>query len=357
MSTFIEIIPEESETKKTTAIRLDDDLRLTVRFEEQGKSPDNIQLNYTGLEEGDQLVEGRRGVADPISHVNVTKYGTDARCVVGVKVYHLPNEAFTVPTPGIYWYNPITHYDPDVELRTAKRETTTGKTAAPDPRFEGAAQTFVTIFNISDTNLPAAIVAPVSFTPERLYDRLGIDPDTNQPFPDADARLMRRNHLKQLIRYNLDNPDRDLWFAGSSLKQNETDSNEERVRAYLTYLQMLTNTISVNANLDTERKFNQLVGDASLTGPDVLRNMSSSMRLNITGQDGSNNRHELVNQWTYLDLGTTGAASPYTYTKPDPSTSDATDWGATRRNSTSLVLSTGITISSETDWIDWVRSL
>ena len=288
MSTFIQIQPEEHATKKTTLIRLDDDFKCTVRIEERNKTPETPQFNFSGLEEDEQLVAGQRGVADPIEYVRVVKLGTDARCIIGVKAYHLPDEADTVPPVGMYWYPWKTQVDPNELLRSAKGEPEPVASpgtpiAAPDPAFEGgASQTWETIYNIAtDTTnhpIPATPRATVSFQAEtrRTYELLGIDPETGSAYTEtAKATEARRTYLKRKIVDILDSPNfllilHDVYMPGNRVAQD----GGQMGCGFLRYLEMMARVISIDNNLNSEQKFNLLNGDLSLDFLEFVRNFS-----------------------------------------------------------------------------------
>ena len=253
MSTFVEIYPVESNTKRTTIIRLDDDKRITIREEVTGSPVRDIQRNYTGLETG-QEIDG----VDPIRSVRVVKLDDDERCIITVNTYYLPDEQSTIPRAGMYWYNTKTHYDPDPILFAAKGETTTNKTAAPlsdfpkntDPMQQTqqfdytTADSVSTIFNISrSTGFPITrnTVDP-SFTLATLYTRLGAGLSAD------DARLARRNHLRQKLQQLLEHPD----FTTRLLNADHQDPSTlddvisivDRPRSFVIWLEMWANLVS-----------------------------------------------------------------------------------------------------------------
>ena len=82
MSTFVEIRPIESPDTKTTAIRLDEDFKLTVRTEKGGSHTDR-QYNFSGLLEGQHVAE-----TNDVASVRISKSGTDERAIVAVSTYH-----------------------------------------------------------------------------------------------------------------------------------------------------------------------------------------------------------------------------------------------------------------------------
>jgi len=344
LPSFIEIRPTVHNTIRTTAIRLDDDFEVTIRQEEPRKNPTHIQRNYFGLEEGSQI--SGDDVETPVEYVRVTKLDDDARCVIAVNVYHAADEADTVPAAGMYWYNTKTH-SPFGQVADP------GKMVAPDPAFPGSAtQTFpMTIFNISsatelrDHPLPVGNTVAVSFTAQRLYARLG----------NLEAR---RAHLKSSLRAIMDHPDFAIWMANSEAHADITDTSDSgigstlqnivnliaRPQSFVIWLQMMANVISLNANLNSERKFNLLVGELELGGRDVIANAQSASfgTAQIARSDVRNN----VAAWSFHKFGDVSVGSPWTYTKPS-----AAMWPAT--TDTTIIL-TGAALGD--NWIGWVRS-
>lgn len=360
MSTFIEIRPTLHASKTTTAIRLDDDFKYTVREEESDKDPEHYQYNYTGLEEGEQL-DGSR-VSDPTSHVRVVKLGTDARCIIGVKAYYPENEPHLVPTAGMYWYNAKTHYDPEKILREAKGEETEGKLAAPNAEFPNAAQTFPQfIFNNSsdqeliDHPLPVGNSVAVSFTSQSLFTRAGNTAD-------------RMSELKVTLRANhIDHTDFNGWLTGLNATGDYFDRDASlagATRNYWLWLEMITRAISVNANVDNEQHFNLLLGDASLLGSDVLNNFgdpdnTGRIVINgIFGEPGPTNTRNDRSTWNFVRLGSVASSSPYAYTKPTGSNwgQSGTGQSATANQVSGINVRTDITIPSDKTWIEWLRS-
>ena len=341
MATFVEIRPVEHDDKKTTFVRIDDDLRVTTRIEEVGKSDDDSFWNFTGVTEGDYLTGAEAG-GDPIAYVNVTKLGTDARAVISVNAYYAANEATTVPNAGIYWYPWKTQVDREPFLRVAKGEEEPKEGVpplAPDIS-EGQVQTFpVTIFNISDNAVPGANTAAVSFTQPSLYTRLG-------------SLENRRNHLKALLRNLLDHPDQNIWLAGVvqdyahvdfrnpiNTYTNRIFTQQMRWVDRIILLQMWANVISINDNLNTEQKFNLINGNLSLDPYDMYFEPSPSANTGVSISSTNAN----VSNWTFKCFGTVGSSSPWTYTR--------TNWNL---NTNSIITMTGAALGNT--WPNWVRS-
>ena len=367
MATFVEIRPVEHATKKTTFIRIDDDLRVTTRIEEQGKSTDDTAWNFTGVNEGDYLTAAEAG-GDPIAYVNVTKLGTDARAVISVNAYYAADEADTVPNAGIYWYPWKTQVDREALFRASKGEEDPkeGVPALAPDISEGQVQTFpITILNITNTAtagaLPGSNTAAVSFTQASLYTRLG-------------STEARRNYLKRLLLdTHIDNPDFARWRAGyriTTTSQNWTNWNL-MPRYYLAWQELMARVISNNANLEDtsnpttvgERKFNLLVGELSLPGYEILSyTLWATFTYMMPTADISDK-----SAWKFVRMGSVGTVSPYTYVKPAiPTRSDGGDqwgWDRTARSgrgfyweTPEIVTATGVTIPNTMFWADWLRA-
>ena len=285
MSTFIEVRPEESPDTRTTVVRIDDDLKVTIRTQ-KGVSHTDYQFNYTGVD-----VDVDTTTSEPVEYVRVTKIGDDVRATIAVKCYYLPGQANTVPAAGIYWYNPLTHYNPEMPPEA-------GKTAAPDPTFEGTPQTFaVTIFAPNLTpGLPLGNTAPAAAT-QRLYTRLG-------------SLEERRAYLKRKLVSIIDT--NDFFFgawdddddAGFQLA-NYRDVFK-KIQCYMRRVKMLALTLSIDANLDTEQKFNLLNGEIGYS-PHLIGVYLHYLEIwrDLPTSD--------ISRWRFGRLGRIGSAEPWTW--------------------------------------------
>ena len=341
MSTFVEVRPTVHETLTTTMVRLDDDFRVTIREESPDKdSPStivvtDIQRNYSGMEDGDYTT-----AVDPIEFVNVTKLGTDERCVIAVKCYHPENEANLVPPAGIYWWNVETHYNFYGPVDRTK-------TRAADPTFEGTAQAFPQIiFNNSDLTargaLPVGNTVATAWVDQRLYARLG-------------STEARRSHIKNNIRSYIDDPSFSLYVAGvGGLFITDASTNmarSRRLQSFLLMLEMVAMAISVDVNLNTEQKFNLLNGMTTLER-DVVASRIDRM---VNGESGqprplSTDR----SAWTFRRLGNVNATSPFTYTEPTAVTISGLGLTWNVVEDSTLINLSGFDVGG--DWVNYVRS-
>lgn len=345
MSTFLEVRHAVSSEKRTTFARIDDDFKVTIREEEAGKNPVHFQRNYSGVEEGEQL-DGAR-IEAPVEYVRVSKLDDDARCVIAVTVYHAEDEQDTVPPAGMYWYNFKTHSAFGIPAPP-------GLQVAPDPAFPGSAtQTFPqVIFNISsaselrDHPVPTGNTVPVSYTAQRLYRRLG-------------TLAARREHLKSLLRGIVQHQDFALWVLNSNEEADITQDGMTgsigtalrnivnliaRPQSFAIWLEMMANVISIDANLNSERKFNLLAGELELGGRDVIvKAQSASFG---TAQIASESVRQNVANWKFHRFGNVATGSPWAYSKPT-----ASAWPATEE--TTIVL-TGAALGE--DWLSYIRS-
>ena len=369
MSTFIEIYPVESLTKRTTIIRLDDDFKLSIREERAGTDQSvplvrDIRQNYTGLEEG-QEVAG----TDPVRFVRVSKLGRDARCVITVNTYYLPDEESTIPRTGLYWYNTSTHYDPESIFFTAKGETTTNRTAAPNSDFTKnkapipttqqfdftTVNSVSTIFNISRASgFPVtANSVPASYTLSSIYTELGTG------LTAENARIARRNYLKQKLQQLLEHPDRESRLLNVDQDIPSTTGLDdvskvksflellmpiiERPKSFVIWLEMWANLLFNDANFDTEQKFNLMNGELSRNFYDLIEKPTNADYGTTDIRSTSTDR----TSWKIQVFGSVDATTPWDYNPPT-----ATTWPNTANT---LLVMPSTTIENNR-WEDYIRS-
>ena len=338
MSTFVEVRPTVHETLTTTMVRLDDDFRVTIREESPDKdSPStivvtDIQRNYGGMEDGDYTP-----AVDPIEFVNVTKLGTDERCVIAVKCYHPENEAHLVPPAGIYWWNVETHYNFYGPVNRTK-------TRAADPTFEGTAQAFPQIiFNNSDLTargaLPVGNTVATAWVEQRLYARLG-------------STEARREHLKNNIRSYLGDPDLLLLHGGMGgfgMRNAETQfERPSRFQSFLWMLEMIARAMSIDSNLESEAKFNLLNGMSTLPLDEYVIKMYGFFEPSSTAL--SDDRAS----WNFRRLGTVLATTPFTYTPPSDTRASPANLPSWVSVADSTITLTGADVGES--WLIYVRS-
>ena len=341
MSTFVDIRPIAHLTKRTTIVRIDEDFKVSVK-----ENARDLHYNFTGLDvDNGQQLDGAN-VTDPIVYVRGIKEGTDSRLIIGVNCYYEEDNQ-TIPNAGLYYYSTKDHFDFEEVLQQMKGESTDGKTKAPDPMFTNPVQQFPTqVFNIAPggTTLSANTANPPTAVSQRLYAQLG-------------STAARRNHLKGKLRDLLDAPNLIDWLNwtfgrhvnwgttyGNSLtaaRLNVLDDIIARPGSYMIFLEMMANIVSLDANLDSEQKFNLINGNLSLAARDlfILPDRNYYGTNNIHGRGGD----RPVAEWTIRIFGAVAAVSPWAFTR--------TDWSD--RENTLLTLS-GAALGDT--WIEWARS-
>ena len=337
MSTFVDIKRVIDKDKKTTIIRLDDDLKISIRSEISG-APTDSQFNFTGLQEG-QMVSPN-DPQDVINSIQVAKDGTEEVAIIGVNVYHAEDEHDTVPAEGQYWYNPDNQYWPSTAAQP-------GKTLAADPSFKNVVQTFPeTIFNISGI---------LTQHPFRTGNSVGATTISND-----DLRNYRRSQLKMKLNAILNH---DLFMStmdGASLVTVITPSSTtvpssggdvievkelaRRRQAFWFRLEMLTRAVAIDSNITNNQRFSLLDGEISINFQDVFKKINPALNglIAVTGDNRTG--------WNFHRLGSVASSSPYAYTAPVLSTAV---WNST--------LETSINIATPPDevtdnWIGWLRT-
>ena len=334
MSTFSELRLIPHATKRTLIVRLDEDFKISIL-----ENARNLHYNFTGLDvDNGQQLDGAN-VTDPIAYVRGIKEGRDSRLIIGVNCYYEEDNQ-TIPNAGIYYYSTKDHFDYEEILQIAKGETTAGKTKAPDPRFTNPVQTFPTeIFNIAPdgTTLSPNTATPPTAVSQRLYAQLGTTEN-------------RRQYLKQLLRANhLDDSDQILKSMNFYLSLGTSTEDPTLNRDYLVgqqgyraWLQLIANVISLDANLNTEQKFNLLAGELSINLLDIAQNgLDSGLRDRI--MNGNNNPAN----WRFTRWGRIASSSPWNYSAPD-------FLSGFNKTLEPLIVLTGANLGN--NWINWVRS-
>lgn len=342
MSTFVDIKRISSKTDKTTAIRLDDDLKITVRTEKSGSHTDH-QANFTGLQEGQSV-----DTTDPIAWVQVSKDGDEEVAIIGVNVYHAEDEHDTVPAEGQYWYDPSTHYWPATAAQP-------GKTLATNPEFKDTVQTFPTvIFNISSAGnlISGNSVSATTISSTELVN-------------------YRRSLLKNKLSMKAMDPFLPFIMGGYSLNPIGPASTTvplspsadtvvtvqqdlaRRQQGFTFWLEMLTRAISVDANLSSDQYFALLDGEISLNSSDVFKEMDRRLAEQIadaTPRIG----------WQFRKFGDVSQAnlqSPWIYSSPTSETIDETDqtgWAA--EHDANISIGSVVPQAVTDNWLLWLRT-
>ena len=328
MSTFVDIKRIISNTDKTTAIRLDDDLKITIRTEKSGVHTDH-QADFSNLQEGQSIP-----TTNPIGWVQVTKDGSQEIGMIGVNVYHAEDEHDTVPEEGLYWYNPSTNYWPSTAAQA-------GKTIAPNPSFQDPypVQSFPTvIFNISTAGaLPAQ------------------NNVNTTPIPSTEIISNRRSILKRNLNMIISDPMlpaiigltsfaviNDLRIPVQSSQITLENDYPRRLQSFWTYLEMLTRAISIDSNISDDQKFALLNGETSISPWDIFEQIPRDTAQRIRGvasRDG----------WTFNHFGSVARANPqsaWVYTAP------SSPWSRTVDSTFNIGSTSPVT---QYNWITWLR--
>lgn len=320
MSTFIEVRPEVSADTQTTIVRIDDDLKISVRQVKSG-TPTDIHLDFSGMDVGDELLT----YPEPVEYVRVTKLGADNRATIAVKCYHLAGQANTVPAAGVYWFDPSKSYNPE------GADPGDGRTAAPNPTFSGTTQAF-----------PVLIFAPDPISPA-----LGANTATAQVVPSRYTQLgtlaRRREIVKNRLRNIVFNNSMMMWMVGAGEARHQ--------EAFSHWLEHLVRAASIDANFDTEAKFNLLEGDSWLDPYELAYRIEND---GITTGTAPPLSGVTRSAWTqYVRLGAVASSSPFAYTAPTTAT-----WTGSTTDVAGLTLSGVPTRLSENNgrgWLEWLR--
>ena len=327
MSTFADIKRIVSSQDKTTAIRLDDDLKLTVRTEKSGAHTDH-QYNFSNVKEGQQI-----DTTDPIGWIQVAKDDDTEVGIIGVNVYHAENEHDTVPAEGQYWYNPSSQYWPASAAQP-------GKTLATDPSFKDTVQTFPQIiFNISSAGalVSGNTVGEVSIPSATIIDT-------------------RRSELKNKINLLVTDPMLPAitgftsfavidQITVSGLREDLVNDYPRRLQSFWTWIEMLTRAISIDANLSSDEYYALLLGEVSLNIWSVFERLDRRSAADI--RNGANSR----NGWAFHGFGTVSQANPqapWVYALPT-----GTTWRLVRNNNINIGSTASVT---QFNWITWLRT-
>ena len=319
MSTIIKLVPKAHATKRTTVVQATNDGVIRTRVENPVGTDTDKSFNFSTLAEGDPSPAAN----EPVVRVDTQKIGTVASYVIEVTNFY--DESLTgdaVPTEYFIWYDYKTKAD-----------------EAPDSETP---QTFpVTMLwtTAGTPQAPTRALSPTAQTIGRLYQNLG-------------SLEARREHLKGNILSYINNPDWGLWMAGS-LSAPATNVNNflvvSRRQSFVFWLEMLTRAISIDGNLDTERKFNLLNGESTLDVKDVLPRIEG-----FVNDVGANVEYDYSRtNWNYRRLGSIPAVSPYNYNPPTYTLQNGNPVRVQAQ------VDSLITLSNDTvgdSWTDWLRS-
>ena len=347
MSTFIEVRPEVSPDTQTLIVRIDDDLKVSVR-QMKGHSRTDVHLNFSQMDVGDELST----YPEPVAYVRVTKLGADNRATIAVTCYHLEGEEHTVPAAGVYWFDPSKQYNPEFD------DPGDGRTAAPNPVFEGTTQQF-----------PVLIFAPDTITPPLAANTVAAQavPTRYTQFGDVAARRRYlQNELLQRVNsamlpwivagatlapidekttpVNLPATGMNLRTSAETINITEERELARRQQSLAYWFETLARAISVDANLNTEAKFNLLDGEVGLDTGTVFARMPLTLAKDIAGTRAKTD-------WHFYRFGSVAGTSPHTYMRP----TQTLHWAATR--DTGIDIGSSVPSAVTENWINWLRGL
>lgn len=318
MSSYVEMEPVAHATKTTPYVRIDNDFGITVVINDNGTLTThyyNLQgipdeFNYFPSPADDVLIEAR-----------IAKEGTDESIVFRVNMFYDDNddtlEDWQIPHAWIY----SAVIDKDNYL--------------PGTLPDSVNQVFpIVLWNQLTPQQTAPGANTVSAT---IFDRR---------YALFGSLAKRRNEIKRLILAQLRHPNYPQWLAGGTLSpRDDTDVNlllthVQSLQNLSYYPEMLTRAISVDANLNSERKFNLLHGMASLNLGELISNSTTRLLPHslVNNSDSRNN-------WAFQRIGAAAATSPFAYTR--------TDW--TYAADTSIVMTGSASIGD--DWQAWLQTV
>ena len=347
MSTFIEVAPEESQDTQTTIVRIDDDLKISVR-QMKGAARTDMHLNFSNMDVGDELAT----YPEPVASVRITKLGADNRATIVVKCYYLEGEAHTVPAAGVYWFDPSKQYNPELG------DPGDGRTAGPDPVFEGTTQQFPVLIFAPDTITPTlpANTASALAVPTR-YTQLATLPARRQHLRTALLQRINDARLPWILAgatlapiaakttpVNLPQTGPNLRTTAETINITEERELARRQQSLSYWFETLARAISVDANLNTEAKFNLLDGEVGLDTGRVFARMPLTLAASIAGT-------RTRTDWQFHRFGSVAGTSPHAYIAPTHNTL----WGVTR--DTGIDIGSAVPAPVTENWINWLRGL
>ena len=321
-TTIIKVIPAPHLTKRTTGIAIENDGVLRTRVEDPGGTVTDKRFNFaTDTATTTAYSEGMTGEVnnEPVVLVAAEKIGTDARFIIEVTEFYssalLGDDA---PQERYLWYDYKTKADdaPD---------STATQTASPaSPLFvlwtSGGTPTAPTVaFNITDANTKLA----------SDYTRLA-------------TLAARRETLKIALQADVFSPEMAIWLV---------ENTEAEQSAFVRRLEMLARALSIDANLNTQAKFNLLAGEIGLDAYTVATHLSDT----IIGGGGVGPLHsDDRGNWRFFRLGSLGTGPAYPYSPPA-----TTNYIAYTSDVASITLSgvpAAVSANDGRGWLDWLRT-
>lgn len=316
MSTIIKAVPKPHATKRTTGVWILDDGRIGTRVEDPVGTKTDKEFNFSSYAEGSfEQIDN-----EPVVSVSSQKLGTDARFIITVdEFYNSGLEGDAVPKQRYLWYE----YNIDEKDAPADNAPQSATPSTP-------------IYVIwSSGGTPASPTLPIATTTQtvtlqRQWAKLG-------------SLDNRRQYLRRLVVDQIEHPNYPQWatfntvaFGGDALDE-VVDLQKIAMLSY--FPEMLARAISVDANLNTEAKFNLLEGMANLNLGELVANINNAMVVAIS------NRTRDSERWSFYRIGNVGSAAPFAYTRGDWTHVD---------HSTTITMTGSSSIG--TDWQAWLRS-
>lgn len=316
MASFIEFTPVAHATKVTRLVRIDNDFKVTVSVDDDGTLSHHY-FNFTGIP--DEFTYRPDPPDANLLEARLAKDGTDEDLVTRINMFYNATdnalEAWQIPQPWIYG-EPITK---DAYL--------------PGKLPELVSQSFpLVIWNtLKDTQTAPGANTASALTFERRYTQLATVAE-------------RRAYLKSALHTKIFHPAMPLWLMGAGEVAHQ--------QAFSHWLEMLVRAIALDANLQTEARFNLLDGDIGLDCYEL------AYKINNTGitSTGAPLESTTRSNWTqYVRLGSVATRSPYAYTPPS-----GASWTGSSTGVAGLTLSglpSRLTENNGRGWIDWLQEI
>lgn len=321
MSTIIHVVPVAHATKRTTGIAIENDGVLRTRVEAPIGTAVDKRFNFaTDTATSTAYGEGTSAVInnEPVVLVAAEKIGTTARFIIQVTEFYaatlLGDDA---PQERYLWY------DYKVKAEDAPDSTVTQTASPSSPLWvlwsSGGTPAAPTVaFNVVAQNTKLA----------SEYTRLA-------------TLAARRETLKLALQADVFNPALPVWLV---------DNSEDERSAFIRRFEMLTRALSIDANLNTEAKFNLLAGEIGLDAYTVAMRISSS----IVSGGGVGSLHGADRGgWQFFRLGSLGTGPAFPYSPPS-----TTNYIAYTSDVAGITLSgvpAAVSANDGRGWLDWLR--
>ena len=322
MSTIIKVIPVPHATQVTTGIAIENDGVLRTRVENPVGTAIDKRFNFaTETATSTAYREGMTAAINnaPVVLVAAEKIGTDARFIIEVTEFYsaalLGDDA---PQERYLWYDYKTKADdaPD---------STATQTASPSSPLwvlwsSGGTPAAPTVaFNITDQNTKLA----------SDYTRLA-------------TTAARRETLKLALQADVFSPEMSIWLVGNT---------EAEQSAFVRRFEMLARAISIDANFDTQAKFNLLAGEIGLDAYTVATHLSDQV---IAGGGVGPLHSETRTDWQFFRLGSLGTGPAFSYSPP--STLTYTAYTSSVAGITLTGVPAAVSANDGRGWLDWLRT-